>query len=299
MRDSAGEGDRRIKIFDSHCHLDMEEFSGEIDGVLTRARDAGVARILLAACDEMSSRETINIARGFSSYGIEILASAGVHPHEASGVASGLPEELTDLSANEYVAAIGEMGLDFFHENSPRKIQAEVFEQQVEWAAREGLPVILHLRSAQDRRSGDAYRDAIPILKRALAPESGGVVHCFSGDRDDAAAALDMGFYISFAGPVTYPKASDLRDVAGYVPLDRILCETDAPYLAPQSRRGRRNEPSFVREVCEKMASIRNIPLYEFAEAVWENGNRLFMKRRSRAQTSSNRNPQVGEFKFP
>jgi TatD DNase family protein len=278
MRDCADGEACGIRIFDSHCHLDMEEFQGEIGGVLTRARDAGVVRILLAACDEMSSRETINIARDFASHGVGILASAGVHPHEASSVAYGLPEELTDLSANERVAAIGEMGLDFFYENSPREIQAEVFELQMEWAAREGLPVIIHLRGAQDRRNGDAYRDAIPILKRALSPVSGGVVHCFSGDRNDAAAALDMGLYISFAGPVTYPKAAELRDVAGYVPLDRILCETDAPYLAPQSRRGRRNEPALVREVYEKIASIRNVPLHDFAEAVWENGNRLFGK---------------------
>ncbi|MDR1482532.1 MAG: TatD family hydrolase [Synergistaceae bacterium] len=281
MKADAGEGagrTSRIKIFDSHCHLDMEEFHGEVSDILARAQDAGVAKILLAACDEMSSRETINIARTFASRDIEILASVGVHPHEASKAASGLPDELTDLSANERVVAIGEMGLDFFYENSPRKIQAEVFELQAEWAAKEGLPVILHLRNSRDRRDGDAYRDAIPILKRARASEAGGVVHCFSGNKDDAAAALDMGFYVSFAGPVTYPKAAELRDVAGYVPLDKILCETDSPYLAPQGRRGKRNEPAFVREVYEMIASTRGIPFAEFADAVWDNGNRLFNK---------------------
>jgi TatD DNase family protein len=268
-----------IKLFDSHCHLDMEEFRGEIDDVLSRARDAGVARILLAACDEMSSRETINIARGHSGRGMEVLASVGVHPHEASGAAAGLPEELTDLSANGQVAAIGEMGLDFHYDNSPREIQAEVFERQVEWAVSAGLPVILHLRNAQNRADGDAYREAIPILKRGRADECCGVVHCFSGEKHDARAALDMGFYISFAGPVTYPKAETLREVAGYVPLERILCETDAPYLAPQSRRGRRNEPALVREVYERVAAVRRMPLGDFANAVWENGVRLFKVR--------------------
>ncbi|MDR1885119.1 MAG: TatD family hydrolase [Synergistaceae bacterium] len=268
-----------IKIFDSHCHLDMEEFSGEIGDVLDRARGAGVAKVLMAACDEMTSREVINIARNWGGRGVELLASVGVHPHEASGLASGLPEELTDLSANEHVAAIGEMGLDFYRDNSPRKVQADVFEWQIEWARQAGRPIIVHLRNAANRAEGDAYREAIPIMKRTRAADCGGVIHCFSGDRRDAGSALDMGFYISFAGPVTYPKADELRLAASYVPLDRILCETDAPYLAPQSRRGKRNEPALVREVYTMIASLRSMPLPDFAHAVWENGCRLFWKR--------------------
>ncbi|MDL2263334.1 TatD family hydrolase [Synergistaceae bacterium OttesenSCG-928-I11] len=265
-----------IGLFDSHCHLDMEEFRGSVEGVLQRAYDAGVRRVLLAACDEMSSYETIRIAGAHGNAGVEIWAAAGVHPHDASGVAGGLPEELTDLSANRHVVAIGEMGLDYYYDNSPRDVQARVFEWQIAWAKRAKKPIIVHLRNAEKRAEGDAYRDAIRIMKRAGASCCGGVIHCFSGEVDDARAALDLGFYISFAGPITYPKVVTLREAAAFVPLDRILCETDSPYLAPQSRRGKRNEPALVREVYEKMAEVRNIPLDKLAEAVWQNAENLF-----------------------
>lgn len=267
---------KQIKLFDSHCHLDMEDFKGRVDEALKNAYDAGVRRVLLAACDEMSSYEAIRLAEKEKNGRVKVWASAGVHPHDASGVAAGLPEELTDLSANTHVVAIGEMGLDFYYDNSPRKVQSEVFEWQIEWAKRAGKPIIVHLRNAEKRAYGDAYREAIAIMKKTDASACGGVIHCFSGEMDDARSALDMGFYISIAGPVTYPKAQSLRDVAAYVPLDRLLCETDSPYLAPQSRRGKRNEPALVREVYEKIAEVRKIPLEELAEAAWQNGDRLF-----------------------
>jgi TatD DNase family protein len=272
-----------IKLFDSHCHLDMEEFSGETDEVLKRAGAAGVARVLLAACDEASSREVLKLAKLWKNApsGVEARASAGVHPHEAVHASGGLPKSLTDLSSDELVAAIGEMGLDFYYDNSPRKIQAEVFERQIYWAKDAGKPIITHIRNAANRAEGDAYREAMAIMRGAGADEPGGVIHCFSGDKKDARAALDLGFYISFAGPVTYPKADELREAAGYVPEDRLLCETDSPYLAPQSRRGRRNEPALVREVYEKLAETRDTPLERLAGIIWENGERLFAKNRS------------------
>ena len=268
-----------IRLFDSHCHLDMEEFGGKVDEVLQRAYDAGIRRILLAAYDERSSYEVLRIASQSDVTGVEIWAASGVHPHDASSVGKGLPDELTDLSANARVVAIGEMGLDYYYDNSPRDVQAQVFAWQIEWARKTKKPMIVHLRNAADRAEGDAYRDAIRIMKEGCAADCGGVIHCFSGELPDAKAALDLGFYISFAGPLTYPKAQTLRDVAAYVPLDRILCETDSPYLAPQSHRGKRNEPAYVRHVYEKMAEVRNMHLKELAEALWENGERLFGKK--------------------
>lgn len=257
----------------------MKEFRGKFEETLSKAYDVGVRRVLLAACDEMSSYEVIRLAGAAESgeaSGVEVWAAAGVHPHDASGVKDGLPEELTDLAANKHVVAIGEMGLDFYYDNSPRKTQVEVFERQIDWARRVKKPIIVHLRNAENRSAGDAYREAIGIMKRTAASDCGGVIHCFSGEIPDARAALDLGFYISFAGPITYPKAESLRKAAAYVPPDRILCETDSPYLAPQRMRGKRNEPALVCDVYEKIAEVRKTPLPDLAQTVWDNGSRLF-----------------------
>ena len=256
----------------------MKDFRDRVPEVLQNAYDAGVRRVLLAACDEMSSYEVIRLAGEHADSGIEIWAAAGVHPHDASSVARGLPEELTDLATSDRVVALGEMGLDYYYDNSPRKTQAQVFEEQIAWALNAKKPIIVHLRNAERRAEGDAYADAIRIMKSGHAEDCGGVIHCFSGEKKDAKAALDMGFYISFAGPLTYPKANELREVAAYVPGDRILCETDSPYLAPQSRRGKHNEPANVREVYEKMAEVRNVPLGALAEEIWHNADQLFRR---------------------
>jgi TatD DNase family protein len=269
-----------IKLFDSHCHLNMEEFRGDIGDVWRRAREAGVCRVLLAACDESSSREVVRMAAEGNSSGVEVWASAGVHPHEASGAANGIPESMAVLSSKDEVAAIGEIGLDYYYDNSPRGVQRDVFEFQLDWAARAKKPILVHLRNARVRSDGDAYTEAVSMIKN-FTGLAGGVIHCFSGDKTDARTALDLGFYVSFAGPITYPKAETLREAAVYSPLDRILCETDSPYLAPQSRRGKRNEPALVREVYEKMALVRNAALGEISRAVWENAARLFGERRT------------------
>ncbi|MDR1580343.1 MAG: TatD family hydrolase [Synergistaceae bacterium] len=264
-----------IKLFDSHCHLDMEAFDGDFDAVVSRAAEAGVTCALLAACDVHSSFEVIRIAREVKRPDLAFLASAGVHPHEAASVRGGLPRELEKLVENCEVAAIGEIGLDYYYDNSPRDVQVDVFEAQMEWAERAKKPILVHLRNAPSRNAGDAYGEAMAAI--ANHPNlSGGVIHCFSGCVDDARRALDLGFYISFAGPITYPKASELREAAAYVPTDRILCETDSPYLAPQTHRGKRNEPAFVREVYEKIAQLRGVRLDEFSASLWENGKRLF-----------------------
>jgi TatD DNase family protein len=253
----------------------MEEFNGDRGEVMERASAAGVARVLLAACDEASSREVIRMA-GEAGDGVELWASSGVHPHEALSIERGLPPSLEAMGRDGAVVAIGEIGLDYYYDNSPRAIQRDAFERQLEWASMVGKPVLVHLRNAASRESGDAYGEAMSIIKNHPALERGGVIHCFSGDAGDARAALDLGVYISFAGPVTYPKASNLREAAAFVPPDRVLCETDSPYLAPQGRRGRRNEPAFVRDVYQRISEIRNIPLEDLAREVWDNGERLF-----------------------
>ena len=268
-----------IRLFDSHCHLDMDAFAGDFDEVVSRAAEAGVRRALLAACDVRSSVEVIRIAREVKRPDIAFFASAGVHPHEAASVRGELPRELEELASAREVAAIGEIGLDYYYDNSPRDIQMTVFEAQMEWAERAKKPILVHLRNAAPRDDGDAYGEAMTAI--ANHPKlSGGVIHCFSGGVGDARRALDMGFYISFAGPVTYPKSSELREAAAYVPTDRILCETDSPYLAPQTKRGRRNEPALVREVYEKIAQTRGVSMDEFSVSVWENGERLFGARK-------------------
>jgi TatD DNase family protein len=276
-----------VKLFDSHCHLDAKEFKEDFDGVLARAFEAGVARLLMAADSEASSREVLRLAgekngkNGQSEAVPEIWASIGIHPHEAEGALEGgdIPKRLLsllDMPESDLIVAIGETGLDFFYDNSPRTAQAEAFERQILWAKSARKPVIVHIRNAANRSEGDACREAMAIMKNCGADACGGVIHCFSGEKRDARAALDMGFYISFAGPVTYPKADELRQAVAYVPLDRLLCETDSPYLAPQSERGKRNEPAFVREAYEKIAGVRNMSLEGFAAAVWENGENLF-----------------------
>ena len=268
-----------VRLFDSHCHLDMEDFSGDIDGVLARALEAGVRMLLLAACDEASSARIFRLMERYGGRGIEILASSGIHPHEAAGVPVPLPQGLTGMAYREGVVAVGEIGLDYYYDNSPRNIQMEVFERQLDWAADAGKPVIIHLRNASARMSGNAYGEAMSVLRKRWRGLTGGVIHCFSGDLEDARAALDMGFYVSIAGPVTYPKANGLRDVAAFVPSDRLLCETDSPYLAPRTRRGKRNEPALVREIYLTISEVRGVSLETLASAVWENGERLFKPR--------------------
>lgn len=264
------------RLFDSHCHLYMEEFADDASDALARAAEAGVRRAMLIGCDEASSREAIACAQNFAQHGVALAATVGVHPHEAGGVKDGLPDSLKALASDDSVRAIGEIGLDYYYDNSPRGVQAEVFERQIAWAREAGLPIVVHLRNAANPSDGDAASDARAIIRRAGAEECGGVIHCFSGGIAEARAMLDLGFYISFAGPVTYPKNNELREAAAYAPADRILCETDSPYLAPQKKRGKRNEPALVRHIYEKIADVRGVSLACLAQKVWQNGAALF-----------------------
>ncbi|NLD05599.1 MAG: TatD family hydrolase [Synergistaceae bacterium] len=263
-------------LVDTHCHLNKKYYPDGLSEVFMNALKSDVKRLLFASADLASTKEAVALAEKHEG-SPEVWALAGVHPHEASSVSDGLPEELERLAMSSKVSAVGELGLDFYYDHSPREIQREVFRSQIRLAKKIYKPVVIHVRDSAKRSSGDANSEALSILKEESADRIGGVIHCFSGDRQNAVDALDLGFYISFAGPITYPKNKELREIAmDTVPLDRILCETDSPYLAPQKIRGKKNEPCHVRDVYEMISMLKSMSLEDFAAAVKENGERLF-----------------------
>ncbi len=250
---------------DSHCHLNPEHFPEGADPAIARAHEAGVSHLIVVGGDVASSADAVRTARSHERDGV--YAVVGVHPHEASSVTSGLPEDLLALAREKTVRAIGETGLDYYYDLSPREVQLSVLSMHLEWARKEKLPLVFHVR--------DAYDDMLAVL-RSEGCGLTGVIHCFSGTREHAAAFLDMGYFLSFSGPVTYKKNEDLRSIAAQVPGDRILCETDSPYLSPQKTRGKRNEPANVVDVYETVARVRGVPVEELAIRVRENAFRLF-----------------------
>ncbi len=263
-------------LVDTHCHLNREYYPQGLKEVFENALKADVKRLLFASADLESSKEAADFVREHSMMP-EVWAMVGVHPHRASSVSDGLPPALEKLAADPKVSAVGEIGLDYFYDNSPREIQREVFRKQIRLAKKINKPIAVHIRDSAKRDLGDANGEAIKILQEESADAVGGVIHCFSGNRDDALKALELDFYISFAGPVTFPKNKELREIAmDVVPLERILCETDSPYLAPQRIRGKINEPCYVREIYELISMLKCVPLTDFAEAVRENGEKLF-----------------------
>jgi TatD DNase family protein len=204
-----------------------------------------------------------------------ILASAGVHPHEAQLADTAALVKLDDLLQQPGVIACGEIGLDYFYDHSPRETQKTVFRQQMEVAARHKKPIIIHCRPSDN--STNAWDDTLEMIESEWAPKGyGGILHCFTGEWHHAKRAMDCGFLISFAGNITFPKAQPIRDVAVQVPPDRMLVETDAPFLAPVPNRGKRNEPAWVAEVAEKLAEIRNVPVDEIASRTTENFYQFF-----------------------
>lgn len=249
-------------MIDSHCHLDMFEDLGE---VLDRARERGIRVILTVAADEGAFVPSLHVA---SQEGIYV--SLGVHPHYAREAKDDTFRRLLDLASHPKVVAIGETGLDFYRDLSPRWVQEDCFRRHIELANRAGLPLVLHCREAYDR--------ALEILDDEGGGEVRGVVHCFSADRATAEEFLKRGFFISFSGTLTYPKAEGLREVAEVVPLDRVLLETDAPYLPPQPYRGKRNEPAYVVETLKAFAEIRGLDQGAAEEALEGNFFRIFEK---------------------
>lgn len=256
-------------MVDSHCHLADEAFEGDLGSVIQRAQQAGVADALcvLSAGDEAEAARAVRVREQWPS----IRFAAGVHPHNAGAFAgrSADAAETTRAHAQAFaVCAIGEVGLDYHYDFAPRDAQHEVFAAQVALAIELGLPIVIHTREATD--------DTFAILREAGGSAARGVFHCFTGDSAMARRALDVDFHVSFAGILTFPKAVELRDAARIVPEDRLLIETDSPYLAPVPYRGARNEPSFVPRVLEVLAETRGADAQSLTASVGRNFARLF-----------------------
>ena len=250
-------------LADSHAHIDDERFDADRDEVVARALAAGVSLIVNIGADMASSARSVALAEKYPG----IYAAVGMHPHDSQDMKENDYRQLEQWANHPKVVAIGEIGLDYHYDLSPRPVQKEVFLRQLDLARKTGKPFIIHER--------EAHADMLDIIRNA-ARGLNGVFHCFSGSVETAREYLKMGFYISVAGPVTFPKSVKTKEVAKAVPLDRLLVETDSPYLTPQPFRGKRNEPAYVRLVAEEIANLRDISLAELAEATTANVRRLF-----------------------
>ncbi len=253
------------RAIDTHCHLDMIGAEHDLNEVLARAEAAGVDRILSVGIDPASSRAAILLAEQHP----QVFATVGVHPHHVADMTPATYEELRDLARHPRVVAYGEIGLDYAKMYAPVAVQKEHFRRQVELGRDLGLPLVIHDR--------DAHRDVLDILTGAGPLPAGGVVHCFSGDLACAEEVLALGFHISIPGIVTFNKAEELQEIARRVPLDRLLIETDGPFLTPQPWRGRKsNEPAYVLFTARKIAELRDLPLDAIVARTTENAARLF-----------------------
>ena len=256
-----------MDLIDSHAHVDVPGFDGDREAMLDRARLAGVGTLL--AIGNGPELEKLGAAIPYAEQYDWIYAAMGIHPHEAKHATDARYAELDRLARHSRVIAWGEIGLDYHYDHSPRDVQAQVFRRQLEQARAAKLPVIIHCR--------EAWPDCLKILDEHWRSSGlGGIFHCFAGTIEEARFGMEMGFLVSFAGNVTYPKAQNLRDAAREIPLDRLLVETDSPFLAPQPHRGRRNEPAYVAEVARSIGNVRNLPADEVARATSENFRRLF-----------------------
>jgi TatD DNase family protein len=256
-----------MNLTDSHAHVDVSDFDADRDAMLDRARAAGVGTVL--AIGNGPELEKLGAAIPYAEAHDWIYAAAGIHPHEAKQATEEHYKELERIAQNPRLIAWGEIGLDYHYDHSPGDVQAKVFHHQLSqaWAAKK--PIVIHCR--------EAWPDCLNILDEDWRSSGqGGIFHCFTGTLEEARRGMDMGFMISFAGNVTYPKAQNLRDVAKEISLDRLLVETDSPFLAPQSHRGRRNEPAYVAEVAQTIGNVRNLPADQIAEITSANFRRFF-----------------------
>ncbi len=257
-----------MEIIDSHAHLESEDFDLDRADMLERARAAGLLAIL-AIGSGGSGPDRLDAAIGVAGSYDWIYATLGIHPHHAGLAVEEHYLRLSELARNPKVIAWGEIGLDYHYEDPPSEVQQTVFRRQLQFARAAKLPIVIHCR--------DAWDDCLAILDREWKPAGlGGILHCFTGALREAQRGIEMGFMVSFAGNVTYPKMQNLRDVAGELPLDSILTETDSPFLPPQGRRGKRNEPAYVVEVAQALASVRNLGDDEVAAATAANFRRFF-----------------------
>ena len=251
-------------LVDTHCHLDFKEFDQDRKEVIDRATASGVRYMINVSSSLKSCRGSLDLARDNDS----IFAALGMHPQDASGADDHAFSEIVSMSEKGKVVAIGEVGLDFYRQASPRKIQIPVFGRFVRLAVELQLPLVIHNRSADD--------EVLSVLKQEAGGSPRGVMHCFSGDKDFLERCLSMGLYVSFTCNVTFKNAAGLREVASYVPMDRLLLETDCPFLAPQAVRGKRNEPSYLRYLADELARIKETSVEEIARATTENALNLF-----------------------
>jgi len=251
-------------MIDTHSHLNDPKFESDLDEVVSRARDAGVDRIVVCGYDLPSSRAAVDIAARFDG----VFATVGIHPHDAKSFSREALGEIEELSRAPKVIAIGETGLDFHYDFSPRPAQIEAFEAHIELAERVGLPVVIHSRESNDQ--------ALEVIESSAANIAGCVFHCFSGDEEFARRVLDAGFYIGIDGPITFRASEGLRRVVEITPTDRLLIETDCPYLAPVPHRGKRNEPGYLIHIAEEVARIKGLAVEDIGRITAENARRLF-----------------------
>lgn len=248
---------------DSHAHLEMREFDRDRDEVVARAVKAGVTHIVTVGTTMQECRKAVSLTERYHG----VFAAIGIHPHEVKDINEKTYTAVKDLAKSSKVVAYGEIGLDFFRNHSPRELQIRCFGEQLDIAKELDLPVIIHDR--------DAHEQTLRIL-REWKGQKGGIIHCFSGDTAMAKKCLDMGFFISIPGPVTYPNAKKIADVIKNVPLNRLLVETDCPYLTPIPHRGKRNEPAYVVYTAKKTAEIRGIPWEEISRVTSDNAKAIF-----------------------
>ncbi len=266
-------------LVDSHAHLDSPRYADDREAMLVRARQAGIGVVLSIGIGEgpAEMHQALDICRQFNGRpGLpQLYASAGIYPHNTPEADNAALAKLDALLAEPEVIACGEIGLDYYHEGAPHDVQRAGLIRQLEIAAARQRPILIHCRGTNE--SADAWQDLFLVLEEHWRPTGlGGIMHCFGGGWDEARRSLDLGFLVSFAGNVTYPKAQPLRDVAARIPLDRILVETDAPWLAPAPHRGERNEPARVAQTAEVVAGLHDIAPDEFAAATTQNFLRFF-----------------------
>jgi TatD DNase family protein len=266
-----------VALVDSHAHLDSPRYDADRDQLLERAWQQGVRTVLSIGIGDGpdTMQQALQLSRSYAGKpGVpRVLATAGIHPHEAQFADQAALDKLDGLLASPEVLAVGEIGLDYYYDHSPREQQKQAFAQQMEIAAAHQRPIIIHCRPSDG--STDAWDDTLAMIESNWGTR-GGVLHCFTGEWEHARRAMDRGFLISFAGNVTFPRAENIRQVAAKVPLDRMLIETDAPFLAPLPYRGKRNEPAWVGLVAEKLAEVCGVPVEQVASCSANNFFRFF-----------------------
>lgn len=251
-------------LFDTHAHLNAEQYNEDLEQVIERAKSEKVGKIVVVGFDRPTITRAMELIEEYDF----IYAAIGWHPVDAIDMTDEDLAWIKDLSQHEKVVAIGEMGLDYYWDKSPKDVQKEVFRRQIALAKEVKLPIVIHNR--------DATEDVVTILKEEGAAEVGGIMHCFTGSLETAKACMEMNFYISFGGPVTFKNAKKPKEVVKEIPSDKLLIETDCPYLTPVPFRGKRNEPSYVKYIAEQIAELREISFEELAELTTKNAKKVF-----------------------